>query len=72
MPALPERTAHLLTSDGVRELRFEAVRHDDGTVQEIDAEPFSMAEGDVLILDGDALTLGDYLAFRTQGTPSAE
>jgi hypothetical protein len=31
-----------------------------------------MAEGDVLIVDGVAQTLGDYLALRTQGTFGGE
>ncbi|MCE0765718.1 hypothetical protein LWC35_22830 [Pseudonocardia kujensis] len=67
MPTPADRTGHLLTPDGVRELRFAAVRGEDGTVRLTSTEPFSMAEGDVLSLGGVALTLGDYLAFRTRG-----
>ncbi|MFR9804857.1 hypothetical protein ACL02T_21600 [Pseudonocardia sp. RS010] len=68
MSSVPERTAHLLTPDGVRELRFETVPAGDGTVRLANTEPFSMAEGDVLNFGDVALTLGDYLDFRTLGT----
>ncbi|GAA4703310.1 hypothetical protein GCM10023215_48490 [Pseudonocardia yuanmonensis] len=63
-----ECTAHLLTPDGVRELRFETVPAEDGTVQLANTEPFSMTEGDVLHFGEVALTLRDYLNFRTLGT----
>ena len=68
MTSLPGCTAHLLTPNGVRELRFETVPAGNGTVRLANTEPFSMAEGDVLNFDGAALTLGDYLNLRTLGT----